>query len=354
MTDYTGERMHPIEGIRPKGAGPGLFSRLVDTKSPWLNFAIRRAVSLAATFLALIVVSFLIVQLIPGDPVYALAGANADLDDINRIRQQLGLDLPLGERFLDFVGHVFSGDLGTSFMYGQPVATIIMSRLPFTATIAVAGIVTVLIIAIPLGMLIGILTRSGRRRWLDTGYGVVTGFVDSVPGYIAASFLVVMFALGVGIFPLLPPAYAPRLGAESFVLPVAALALGPICTISRVVRRETAVVLENDYMRTARGWRLPALKQYCKWALPNLLTTTLTLSGLILTGMIGGAIVIESVFALPGLGTGIIKAILDRDYPVIQGMVIVIGMIAAFINLFVDLILGLIDRRNLGGSNAIS
>jgi peptide/nickel transport system permease protein len=349
MTEYTS-----TQAIRPRGAPPRLAVRLFDTKSPWLNFAFRRAGSLAATFLALVVASFLIVQLIPGDPVYAIAGANADQDDIERIRHQLGLDLPLGERFLDFVGHVLTGDLGTSFMYGQPVASIIMSRLPFTATIAVAGIITVLIVAVPLGIVIGILTRGGRRNWLDTAFGVVTGFIDSVPGYIAASFLVVMLALGVGVFPILPPAYAPKLGAESFVLPVMALAVGPICTISRVVRRETAVVLENDYMRTARGWRLPAAKQYVKWALPNLLTTTLTLGGLILTGMIGGAIIIESVFAVPGLGTGIIKAILDRDYPVIQGLVIVIGMIAAFINLLVDVLLGLIDRRNLEGSHANS
>ncbi|MFF2300310.1 ABC transporter permease [Arthrobacter sp. NPDC058127] len=354
MTEYTSAQLPSTQATRPPGAAPRLTERLARTKSPWLSFAIRRVGSLAATFLALVVASFLIVQLIPGDPVYAIAGANADLADIERIRHQLGLDLPLGERFVSFVGHVLTGDLGTSFQYGQPVGTIIMSRLPFTATIATAGIITVLIIGVPLGIVMGILTRGSRRSWLDAAFGVITGFVDSVPGYITASFLVVMLALGVGVFPVLPPAYAPRLGAASFVLPVAALALGPICTISRVVRRETAVVLENDYMRTARGWRLPAAKQYIKWALPNLLTTTLTLSGLILTGMIGGAIIIESVFAIPGLGTGIIKAILDRDYPVIQGMVIVIGLIAAVINLLVDLILGLIDRRNLGGSHALS
>jgi peptide/nickel transport system permease protein len=104
-------------------------------------------------------------------------------------------------------------------------------------------------------------------------------------------------------------------------------------------------------MRTARGWRLPTVKRYVKWALPNLLTSTLTVSGLVLTGLIGGAVVIESVFALPGLGSGIIKAILDRDYPVIQAMVIVIGMIAALINLLVDVLLGQIDERTLGGSH---
>lgn len=314
-------------------------------------FAVRRLGGLAAIFVVLLVVSFLIVQLIPGDPAAALAGTNADLADIERVRQQLGLDQPLWQRFSDYAGGVLSGDLGTSFMYRQPVLTIIENRLPFTATIALAGIAIVLLVAIPLGMLVGVLTQGGRRKWLDTGFGVVTGFLDSVPGYVMATFLVVMFALGIGVLPLFPPAYTPRFGSASFVLPIAAIVIGPICTVSRVVRRETAVVLGNDYLRTARGWRLPAWKRYVKWALPNLLTSTLTVSGLVLTGLIGGAVVIESVFALPGLGSGIIKAILDRDYPVIQAMVIVIGMIAALINLLVDILLGLIDERTLGGSH---
>ncbi|WP_432875310.1 ABC transporter permease [Kribbella sp. CA-245084] len=320
--------------------------------SPWLQFAVRRVIGLMAIFVVLLVVSFLIVQLIPGDPAAAMAGANADLADIARIRHQLGLDQPLGQRFSDYVGGVLSGDLGTSFMYRQPVMTIIESRLPFTMTVAFGAIAIVLLVAIPLGMLIGVLTQGGRRKWLDTGFGFVTGFLDSVPGYVMATFLVVMFALGIGVLPLFPPAYTPRFGSASFVLPIAAIVIGPICTVSRVVRRETSVVLGNDYLRTARGWRLPAWKRSVKWALPNLLTSTLTVSGLVLTGLIGGAVVIESVFALPGLGSGIIKAILDRDYPVIQAMVIVIGMIAALINLLVDILLGLIDERTLGGSHA--
>ena len=338
----------------PPAGRPAAQQTRPRNSSAWARFAMRRLASLAAIFLALLVVSFLIVQLIPGDPAVGIAGANADLADIQRVRSELGLDRPLWPRFLDHVSAVLTGDLGTSFMYRQPVHTIIMNRLPFTATIAVSAMLVVLLIAVPLGMTIGVLTRAGRRTWLDVTFGMITGFLDSIPGYIMASFLVVMFALGIGVLPLFPPAYTPRFGAASFVLPVAAIAIGPICTISRVVRRETAVVLDTDYMRTARGWRLPALRRHLRWALPNLLTTTLTLSGLILTGMIGGAIIIESVFALPGLGSGIIKAILDRDYPVIQGMVLVIGMIAALVNLLVDVLLGLIDPRTLGGGPHVS
>lgn len=327
-------------------AGPGTTRR---GRSLWVDFAIRRALGLVGTLVALVVLSFLIVQLIPGDPAVALAGADASVDEIEALRTELGLDQPVLQQFGAYVAQLAQGDLGTSFQYRQPVATIIENRLPFTATIALVGIAVVLVVAVPLGMLIGVQTRGGRRRWLDTLFGTVTGFLDSVPGYVMATILVVLFALGVGLLPILPPAYNARAGAVAYVLPIAALAIGPICTISRVVRRETQVVLEEDYVRTARGWRLGALPLHLRYVLPNLLTTTLTLSGLILSGMLGGALIIESVFALPGLGTGIIKAILDRDFPVIQGMVLVLGMIAALVNLLVDVALGLIDARTLGG-----
>jgi peptide/nickel transport system permease protein len=335
------------QGGDPKVSAP----RRGRPRSVWLDFAARRVAGLAGTFAALVVLSFLIVQLIPGDAAVALAGSDATTTEVELLRTRLGLDLPVWQQFANYVGGLFQGDLGTSFQYSQPVIDIIGNRLPFTATIALVGILVVLVVAVPLGMAIGVLTRAGRRRWLDTLFGAVTGLLDSIPGYVMATILVILFALGIGLLPILPPAYSARVGGAAFVLPIAALVIGPICTISRVVRRETGVVLENDYMRTARGWRLRPVALYLKYALPNLLTTTLTLSGLILTGMLGGALIIESVFALPGLGTGIIRAILDRDFPVIQGMVLVIGMIAALVNLLVDVLLGLIDSRTLGAQH---
>jgi peptide/nickel transport system permease protein len=205
---------------------------------------------------------------------------------------------------------------------------------------------------VPLGMAVGALTRGGRRRWLDTGFGSVTGLLDAVPSYVLATGLVVLLATGVGVLELYPPAYTSRNPSGSFVLPVLAIVVGPVCTIARVVRREVAVVLAQDHLRTARGWRLSSTKIYLKYALPNLMTSTLTLSGMIFSGMLGGALITESVFALPGLGSGIIRAILDRDYPVIQGMVLVIGMLAALVTVLVDVLLGLVDPRTLGARRA--
>ena len=203
----------------------------------------------------------------------------------------------------------------------------------------------VLAIAVPLGMAVAILTRGGRNRWLDAGFNFVTSLIYSVPQYVVATLLVVVFAVTLRWFPA-----AGAATLNSLVLPTAALMLGPACVISRIVRRETAAVLEKDYIRTARGWRLGVLRTNARYVLPNLVTTTLTLSGLILAAQLGGAVVIETVFAWPGLGQGIVNAILQRDYPVIRGIILVLGLLATLIIILVDLILAIIDPRNLGGT----
>ena len=313
---------------------------------PWLEFAIKRTLGLLATIVVLVIVTFLIVPLIPGDPAVQAAGSDASPARIEAVRAELGLDLPWYQQLTNYVGSLLDGTMGRSFTLNGTVSEIVFARLPFTAGLAVVSILVVLVISVPLGMTVGILTRGGRRRGLDQGFSVVTGFVAAIPGYVMATFLVVVFAVGIG---LLPPAYSRANAAASFVLPVIALAIGPICTISRVVRRETAVVLEQDYLRTAAGWRLGAVKRYTAYALPNLLTSTLTLSGLILTSMLGGAVIVETVFAWPGLGLGIVQAITNKDYPVIQGIILVLGVLAALLTLVVDVILGIVDPRTLGG-----
>ena len=161
-----------------------------------------------------------------------------------------------------------------------------------------------------------------------------------------ATLLVVVFAVTLRWFPA-----AGAATLNSLVLPTAALMLGPACVISRIVRRETAAVLDKDYIRTARGWRLGVLRTNARYVLPNLVTTTLTLSGLILAAQLGGAVVIETVFAWPGLGQGIVNAILQRDYPVIRGIILVLGLLATLIIILVDLILAIIDPRTLGGTS---
>ena len=298
------------------------------------------------SFVVLTLVTFLIVPLIPGDPAVIAAGDGASAEQVALARTELGLDLPLAAQFLDYVSGILTLDLGTSFVSGEDVGTLIFTRFPFTAEIALLAIVLVLLVAVPLGMAVAIATRGGRNKWLDTAFNFLTGVFYSVPQYVLATLLVVVFAVTLGWF---PAAGAATLG--SLVLPTAALTVGPTCVISRIVRRETAVVLDKDYIRTARGWRLGALRTHARYVLPNLVTTTLTLSGLILAAQLGGAVVIETVFAWPGLGQGIVNAILQRDYPVIRGIILVLGLLATLIIILVDLILAIIDPRNLEGGN---
>jgi len=313
-------------------------------RSAWGTFAVRRAGGLVLSLGLLVMLTFLIVPLIPGDPAIAILGTKATPEAIAALRTRLHLDLPIWEQFALYLKGIVTLDFGTSFRYGTPVSTTIATKLPYTAAIAFGAIAVVVVVAIPLGMLVGVLTRGGRRPALATGFGVVAGLLASFPAYVAATLLIVVFAIGLKILPA-----GGVTSSDSFVLPIAALALGPTFAVARVVRQETFGVLSQDYMRTARGRRISTARLYLRHALPNLLASTLTLAGLILAGLLGGAIIIETVFTLPGLGLEVVQAIINRDYPVIQGIVLVIGAIAIAINLVIDVLLGVIDPRTLGG-----
>jgi len=310
------------------------------TLGPWGSFLVRRLAGMAAVAVTLVVGTFLMVQLIPGDPARVVAGSDATPADVQRARHELSLDRALFTQFGTYVSGLLRGDLGTSFQTKEPVADIIGTRLPFTAEIAFISVLVVLMLAVPIGL--SVAARGSRRT--DGAFTFVTGLAGATPEYIIGTLLVLGFAIKLGWFP--------AAGAEtvsSMVLPVAALVLPGTCVLARIVRREAANVLSQDYMRTARGRRLPALRLYARHALPNLLTATLTLGGLILAALLGGTVVVESVFAWPGIGQRVVEALLVRDYPVVQGCVLVLGLLAALLNLLVDVVLALLDPRTLAG-----
>lgn len=307
---------------------------------PWGAYLVRRLAGLIAVAVTLVAGTFLMVQLIPGDPARVVVGSDATPSDVDRARHELGLDQPLLTQFGTYTGHLLRGDMGTSFQTQEPVAEIIGGRLPFTAEIALIAVLVVLVLAVPLGLAAA--ARGSRRT--DGTFTFVTGTVGATPEYIIGTLLVLGFAIKLGWFP--------AAGAEtvsSMVLPVAALVLPATCVMARIVRSEATHVLTQDYMRTARSRRLPPLRLYARHALPNLLTATLTLGGLILAGLLGGTVVVESVFAWPGIGQRVVEALLVRDYPVIQGCVLVLGLLAALLNLVVDIVLALLDPRTLAG-----
>lgn len=332
-----------VNAVLPARPNPTLLRRMAG--SSWIGFILNRAGGVLATFVVAVIMTFLIVRLIPGDPAVSAAGQNADLARVEQVRQELGLDLPMPVQFMNYVTGVLRGDLGFSFSLNSPVSDGVFSRLPFTAGLAVLALLVVLIVAVPVGMSVGILTRNGRRPWLGSTFGYTTAFLSAIPAYVMATVLVLIFAIWLKA---LPPAYSAGNLTAAIILPCAALSIASICSIARIVRRETAVVLEQDYMRTARGWRVGAGRLYAKYALPNLLTTTLTLSGIIMIGMLGGAISVELVFNWPGLGFGIVNAVKTKDYPLIQGIVLVLAMLGSILTLIVDIVLAIVDPRIRG------
>lgn len=311
----------------------------------WLRFAARRLAGLVGVLGTLVIGTFGIVQLIPGDPARTLAGSTATEERIIQLRHELGLDQSLSDQFWGYLVRLFQGDLGTSFATGEPVAQVIADRLPFTAQLAFLAIALVLLVSVPLGMAVAV----SRSRFVDNAFTLLTSLAGAVPEYVLGTVLVFFFAIQLGWLPA-----AGAASVSSLILPVLAVSVGPISSLARIVRRETTVVLGHDFMRTARGRRLRTFRLYARHALPNLLTSTLTLGGLILAGLLGGTVIVEMVFAWPGLGSRIVGAIHSRDYPVIQGSVLLLGLLATAINLVVDVILGLLDPRTLASSSTRS
>lgn len=309
--------------------------------SPWLSFAVRRLGRFAVSLWVLITTAFLMIQLIPGDPVRAALGLTAPVELVNARREALGLNDPLWLQYVHYLGGLFTGDFGTSMTSGQPVSEVIGDRLPATLQLALPAFALVIVVALPLGVLFAVLTRGGRRRGSELAFTSTSVLLAAIPEFLVAVALVAFFAVQLGWFPV-----AGNADASSFVLPVIALALGPASVLARIVRVETLSVLGNDFIRTARAKRLPARLVYLRHALPNALTATLTMGGLMLTGMVAGTVLVENVFAWPGLGSTIAQSILQKDYPLVQGIVLIYGIGVLLVNLTVDVLLAVLDPRS--------
>lgn len=307
---------------------------------PWLRFLGRRAVWVALGALLLVVGSFLMIHLIPGDPVRASLGIDAEPHLVEQRRAELHLDESLPTQFGYYAGDVATLDFGESIKTGEPVGEVIANRLPPTLRLAGTAFAIVLLVGIPVGLLAGAWTSGGRRRKLEVGFATVTGTVTAIPEYVMATLLVAVFALELGIFPA-----GGSEGWESVVLPASALALAPAAFLARIVRLETVNVLEREYMMTARSKHLPTRLLYARHALPNILTASLAIAGVIFGGLLGGSVIIESVFQWPGIGTEVVTAILNKDFPVVQASVLVIGLLVLLVTTLVDALLVLINPR---------
>jgi peptide/nickel transport system permease protein len=306
----------------------------------WPRFILRRSGRLVASLWVLLTASFLMIHAMPGDPIRGALGPAASPELVAARREALGLDNPLLQQYWDYFTGVLTGNLGVSFGSNLPVAQTIAQRLPATASIAFLAFALAIVISIPVGVAVAVRTRRGRGRGLELGFASSSVFISAIPDFLLGVALVSVFGVTLGWFPI-----AGRSGPDSYVLPVLALALGPAAVLARIVRVEMLNVLDTDFVRTARAKRLPAWRIYLSHALPNATTATLTLAGLLLGSLVIGTVLVENVFAWPGLGSTIVQAIQTKDYPLVQGTVLVYGAGVLVINTIVDGILAGLDPR---------
>ncbi|GGO64117.1 ABC transporter permease [Nonomuraea cavernae] len=316
----------------------------VHPRHPWAAYLGRRFLRFLLSLALLITATFAMVHVIPGDPVRAALGITASPELVAARTHELGLDLPIWEQYARHLGGLFTGDLGESMVSGLPVAQTIADRLPYTALLALVAFAVVMITAIPVGMAMAAWTRGGRRRGAELLFTGVSGLLAVVPEFLLAVALIVVFAITLEVLPVAD--VTGEMGPRFYVLPTLALAVGPAAALGRIVRVEALGVLSSDYMRTARAKRLPARLIHLRHALPNLLTGALTIGGLLISGLIAGSVLVENVFAWPGLGSALVDAIKAKDYPVVQGVVLVYGGAVLLVNLAVDVALGRLDPRS--------
>jgi peptide/nickel transport system permease protein len=309
-----------------------------------LSFLGRRLLSTIPVLLIVSVLVFLLLRLTPGDPAQLLAGDQATAEQVAQIRASLGLDRSIVEQYLVWLAHVFRGDLGQSFYYKADVVSLIGQRLEPTLSLAAITIVVAVLVSVPLGVLAA--WRSGG--WLDRalmGFSVL-GF--SVPVFVLAYLLIWLLSMKLGWLPVqgyqrLSGGVGPWL--YQLVLPAITLSVIYIALIARVTRASVLETLGEDYIRTARAKGLPESKVLLRHALANAAVPIVTVIGIGIALLIGGVVVTESVYAIPGLGRLTVDAVLARDFPTIQGVILFFSFVYVLVNLLVDLTYVIFDPR---------
>jgi ABC-type dipeptide/oligopeptide/nickel transport system permease component len=276
---------------------------------------------------------------VPGDPIDHLAGGEATPETRAKLETCLGLDRPVAIQFVAFLGHVVDGTLGHQCPdpeHKPTVAARIFAVLPHTLALALAGMVLAALIAIPLGVLAAV----KRGTWIDTAVTVGSLAGIAVPMMVLASLLVLVFSADLAWLP-----GPTELGASALILPAIAVGTHLMAMLARMTRGAMLEVLGEDYIRTARAKGVPEWRVLFVHALRNALLPVITVAGLQFGSLLSGAIIVEKVFARPGVGTTLLDAIAERDYPVVQGTVLVIAVTYVLVNILVDVAYGFVDPR---------
>ena len=308
------------------------------------RFVLRRLLQSCVVLLGVTLVVFLLLQLVPGDPVRVALGTRFDPQTYEALRARAGLDQPLVAQYFNYLGRALTGDLGVSFRSGRPVTSIVLERLPATLSLAVTAVVFATLIAVPLGVLSAI--RSGS--FVDHAARVFSQIGVSVPDFWMGIMGILLFA---GVLGWLPPSgYValtedPAGWASHVALPAATVGLVTASILTRFIRSSMLEVLSEDYVRTAEAKGLRTRVVVLRHVLRNALIPVVTVVAVQLASLLGGVIVIEVLFAWPGIGRLTYDSVQARDYPVLQGAILLVAALFLLVNLLVDILYARLDPR---------
>jgi peptide/nickel transport system permease protein len=301
-----------------------------------LRYCVRRVLLAVPVLLGVATLVFSLIHLVPGDPAQAMLGDGAAPQDVAELRVSLGLDQPLLTQYGSFLRHALGGDLGKSFRTGQPVTTMIAERVPATAELAVAAMIVAIAIAIPLGVVAAV--------WRGTAidYGAMTFALAgvSIPNFWLGPLLAIVFAVELGWLPV-----SGRGTVANLVLPAISLGLALAAILARMTRASLLDELNELYVRAARARGVSAAGAITSHALRNSLLPLLTIIALQFGAVLTGAVITETIFAWPGIGRLLIQSIGFRDYPVVQGCILLIAVTYVTVNLVTDVMYGVLDPR---------
>ena len=307
-------------------------------------YIIRRVLSLIPVLSLVAVISFLLIHIIPGDPAAVMLGTDATPQEIAKLREDLGLNVPLHVQFYRWISKVLRGDLGDSFFMGRPVAVALAERLPATILLAVAALFFALLIGMPAGII-----AAGRGGSILHQLVMIIALIGvSLPSFWIGLNLILVFSVALRWLP--SGGYVPLTenffdGLRCLLMPAFALGFMQAALIARMTRSSMLEVLRQDYIRTARSKGLSERVVVGLHALKNAMIPILTVIGTAFGVLLGGAVIVETVFAYPGIGRLVVSAVQRRDYPVIQGALLLISSLYVLVNLLVDILYTLIDPR---------
>ena len=308
------------------------------------RFLLRRLAGATVVLLLVSLLTFALIWLVPGDPASAFLDASATPEQIARLRVALGLDKPLPLQMLDWYGRMLRGDLGQSILLNRSVAAALVERLPVTLSLAACA----LAFAVVLGVAAGTIAAVNHNRWPDQAVMTMALFGLSTPEFWLGLILVLVFAVQLGWLPtggFVPITQSPTGWLRTILLPALTLGLVQVGFIARMARASMLEALNQDFVRTADAKGLSSFDVVMRHGLPNALIPIMTVIGIVAGALLGGAVIIEQVFSIPGIGRLIIGAIAARDFPVMQGGLLFLAVIYLVVNLTVDILYAVVDPR---------